>query len=573
MLDSRRMGRRSIVAAAFLTLVQAVLLVTTAWDKLDTKDEPHYLATAVNLWNAPGSVYDCDAPALPKWGFALALRLADPVLFDPAANTGRHPLWSRPPEVARRNLLAGRAATMLVTLVGGLVLWLTARRFGEGAALLTHALWCLSPNVIAHGSLATLDAWAASLLCCALWAAFRVWDSPSALRLLTLGVALGLAAATKIPALGFAPLAAAVALLAARREARQRGSWSVWLAARAVGLVTLAAVVTLAGLYGFQLGVLDLADPCARGVATGGPRIGPVPCAPWLAGIIHQWRHGQRGHWSYLFGESSGRGWWWFYLAVLALKTTLGAQVLGLLRLVAWFRARPTRVALALDAALLAYPALLLSVMSLGHAQNGLHYILPAFPFLMLWGGRAAGDLQRAFGKRGLAAAGLALLLGAIEMLAVHPHHLMFFNAWAGGPTGGPRYLINGDDWGQDQRRVAAWQRRNPRGRFFYTQYTENPRHWGINFLPPPCEPRQGFYFLHAVEVHRPKRIRPGCLDWLTLEPPDARFGYSIYFYAVDRARKERLEREWGHVRPFWQSGQSARAPETEDEGEGPEDP
>jgi len=567
------MQRRFLAAAALLTLVQATLLVSTARDKLDTKDEPYYLATAVQHWNDPGSLRNCAAPPLPEWGYALALRLADPILFDAEAVTGRHPLWSRPPEVSRRNLLAARSVTILVTLVGGLFLWLAGRRFGDAAGLLTHALWCLSPNILAHGSLATLDGWATSLLCVAAWATLRAWERPNATRALVVGCVLALAAATKIPALGFVPLALGAVALAAIRSRAGRPLLRVRGAASSVAIVALAAGLTLAALYGFHLGTIDLADPCAHGAATtSGPMVGPVPCAPWLAGLVLQWRHGQGGHWSYLFGEASGRGWWWFYLAALALKTTIGAQLLALLRLVSWIRARPSRTALAVDAALLSYPVLLIVVMSLGHTQNGLRYILPAFPFLMLFGGRAANDVRRAFGRCGLGTLVLLVALGAAEMLAVHPNHLMFFNLWAGGPKGGPRYLINGDDWGQDQRRVAAWQRRNPRGRFFYTQYTENPRHWGINFEPPPCEPRQGFYFLHAVEVHRPKRIRAGCLDWLTLEPPDARFGYSIYFYAVDRARKARLEAERGHITPFWQSGYDAQAPAT-DERDEPEQP
>jgi hypothetical protein len=60
--------------------------------------------------------------------------------------------------------------------------------------------------------------------------------------------------------------------------------------------------------------------------------------------------------------------------------------------------------------------------------------------------------------------------------------------------------------------------------------------------------------------VHRPKRIRPGCLDWLTVEPPDERLGHSIYIYLVNKARIERLAEERGHVTPFWSSAPQAAA-------------
>jgi hypothetical protein len=577
MLDSRAMSgtdakkrwaRLSATAAVLLAVAQLALLATTAWDKLDTKDEPHYLAGAVQLWMDPGTRFGCDAPALPKWGFALPLRLLDPRLFDPSSGSGRDPLWSRPPEIARRNLLAARSVTILVTVLGGLFLWLTARRFGAGVALVTHALWCLSPAVLAQGCLATLDGWVSGLLCVAAWGAVRAYERPSPWRLLTLGVALALAAACKAPALGFVPIAVGLAAWSAVRAARDDRTSVRRAPIMTLLLIGAAFGVTLAAVYGLRIGTLDVGDPCGRSTQPVGPVFGPLPCVPWLASLVVQWQHGQGGHLGYLFGQPSGRGWWWFYLAALALKTTLGSQALALLRAAAWIKRWPDRRSLMIDAVILAYPAVLITVMSLGSAQNGLRYILPAFPFLMLAGGRALPDLSRAFGRAGVTAGALALTLGLVEMLSVHPHHLMFFNAWAGGPRGGPRYLINGDDWGQDQRRVAEWQRLNRPGRFFYTQYTDNPRHWGIAFETPPCEPRQGFYALQAVEVHRPKRLAPGCLDWLTVEEPDARWGYSVYFYAVNRARLEQLKRERGSVRPFWESAGTKPSPETEGEAD-----
>ena len=57
------------------------------------------------------------------------------------------------------------------------------------------------------------------------------------------------------------------------------------------------------------------------------------------------------------------------------------------------------------------------------------------------------------------------------------------------------------------------------------------------------------------MEVHRPQRIAPGCLDWLTVEPPDERLGYSIYIYQVNKERIERLRAERATPAPFWRSG------------------
>jgi hypothetical protein len=558
--------RRPWLLAALLVLVQAVLLVRTALDKADTRDEPHYLAQGVILWTQPGTFSNCEAPILCKWGFAVALRVVDPVLFDPHSNVGRHPLWSRPPEVARRNLAVARGMTICLTLAAGLLLFSAARRYGTGAALLTLTLWVFSPSVLANGSLATLDGWATAMIAVAAWATFRAVDRPSLGRGLIVGIALGLAASAKVTTLALVPISGAVVAWSALRSQgvsrRRRWLWAASLTA----CLTLGFGAALWGVYGYQWGSIDLANPCLRDSLPRGTTVGPFPAPQWLAGFLAQWRHGQKGHLSYLFGESSAGGWWWFYLAALALKTTVGAQLLVVLRLGAWWRSRPDSKSLLADGMILAYPLILITVMSVGRTQNGIRFILPAFPLLLLWLGRAALDVPRAFGRWGRVGLGIALAAAIAESLAVHPHHLMFFNLWAGGPNGGPRYMIHGDDWGQDQRRLAEWQRVNHPWRLFYTRYTENPAHWGITYETPPCVPTPGYYALHAVEVHRPKGRPPGCLDWLTVEAPDARFGYSIYLYLVNKSRIERLQAERDHVRPFWRS--AGAPPETAgDEG------
>ena len=547
---------RWLAATFVLAAVQGLLLARTAWDKSDTADEPYYLATAVLQWGF-GNFQACDAPALPKWGFAAALRAVDPRLFDAALTTGRDPLASRPMEQARWNLFAGRMATILVTVGGGLLLFLSARQFGDLAGLVAHALWAFSPSVLANGSLATLDAWAASLACLVLWATLRFAHHPSPFGAGAVGAALALAAACKVTTLGLVPVAAAVGAWALLGKARRGGRSP----GRALGNAALTAstcfLVTLWAVYAGGFGVVDTSHLCGKTTDLPSHTFGPLPFSPWLEGLLLQFLHGSKGHLSYLFGEPSGRGWWWFYLACLALKTTLGAQALALVAGAALRLERRTWAQRLADAVILAYPLLLLLAMSAGHAQNGIRYILPAFPFGMLWAGRGAEAARRVFGRRGVLALSVALGLGTAESVAVHPHHLMFFNLWAGGPVGGPRYLVHGDDWGQDQRRLGEWQKARRPWRLYYTYYNGDPHRWGVSYEDPPCTPQPGYYALQAVEVHRPKRLSAGCLDWLTLEAPDDRIGYSIYLYQVNKDRIERLGRERGTQTPFWRSGAS----------------
>jgi len=549
----RRAARVSAAVALALALIQGALLATTAWDKADTFDEPFYLGVSAILWTH-GDLSASRSGALPKRVFGAALALAG-VGIERVPSTRPEAVaavvWARSGPELRRLLFTVRLTTIAATVLAGLLLWRIALRFGPGVGLVTHALWCFSPTVLAHGSLATLDAWAAALSVVALWAVVRFLEAPGVGWSVAVGLAVAGAAASKVTTIGLAPLAlAAIAWGTARAPASRARIWG----RVALGLVVCAGAmgVGLWAAYGFTTGPAPF-----RAART----LGPLPFPDWMTGLRGQVERGfGEGHANYLFGQVSDKGWWWFYLACIALKTTLGAQALALLRGAALVRRPPAAGSGWIDLALLSYPALLLVVMSASKHQGGICFLLPAFPFVMLWVGRVWDDARRAFGRVGLAVCLLLLASGATETLARHPHHLMFVNAWVGGPINGPRYLVHRLDWGQDKRRLGEWLRAHDVSRVYYARYGGRPAQWGIPAEPVPCQPTEGMYALHAIQVHRPvqEHFPRGCVDWLTVEPPDERIGYSIYVYRVDAERLARLQAARDTPAPFWRSGPAA---------------
>jgi hypothetical protein len=383
-----------------------------------------------------------------------------------------------------------------------------------------------------------LDAWVASAVAALVWAMGRYADAPTPARASVAGAIAGLALACKVTAAGAVVIAAAIVVA---RVARQEGPGRWRQAALALAVLTAAAVIALWAVYRFTFGSVTLAE--------GGPRLG-LPFPAWWQGLVEQISHGTRGHRSFLFGRTNLGGWWWFYAACLAIKTTLGAQALAALALVSFLRRRKD----GWDLALLAYPVLLVVVMSAGRTQLGIRYLLPAFPPFLAW---LAREVAAATARgRGLAVAVAVFVAAAVaESLAVHPDPLMFANLWVGGPKNGARYLIVGDDIGQEQRALGEWQERNGLPFIYYTWYSGNPRHWGVEYADPPCQPQRGVYALQAIEVFRPRRIERGCHDWLTVDPPDERIGHSVYIYRVDRARVQRLRATPGGGPVFWRSG------------------
>lgn len=534
----QRTSRPTLLLSLAIAVLQAALLTATAWDKSDTIDEPDYLIGALSQWVLGDFTANCHAPAIPKWGFGLGLRVADPALFSEWREIGKngpHPLYSRPRDQMRRNLLGARLATISLAVLAGLLLFRTAERMWPGAGLIAQILWAASPSTLAHGSLATLDMWAAGWLAASLYLLVRAHRESTPANLVLLGLALGLAAGSKLTALPFVGIAILDSWFTARRQGHSSAR-ALFL----IGLLLAAAGGVIWASFAFATGMVDLASLCGTGRGIGEGRFGPFPASLWIEGWLLQVRRGQVGFFNYLLGETGRTGWVWFYLVVLSLKVTLGALVLAG---VALFRRVRHGAGLALreEALLLVYPILLVTAMSLGNTQAGVRYILPAFPFFMVWLAIQARRIAET-GSRSSAGVSALLLAGAIESLRIHPHHLMFFNVLVGGPEEGPRYLITSEDWGQDQRRLSEWQAENGVKRLYYSRYSGNPEAWGITYRQALCEPRlSGKYALHAIEVHRPKRVEPGCFDWLTQEEPDERLGYSIYIYRVDDARLERL--------------------------------
>ena len=68
---------------------------------------------------------------------------------------------------------------------------------GRGAGLLSLALWCLCPNILAHGRLVTSDVAAASIGAGATYLFWRYQKNPTWTWTLFAGLALGMAQLTK----------------------------------------------------------------------------------------------------------------------------------------------------------------------------------------------------------------------------------------------------------------------------------------------------------------------------------------------------------------------------------------
>ncbi|MBY8840185.1 phospholipid carrier-dependent glycosyltransferase [Streptomyces sp. SP2-10] len=211
----RRHRRRLLPLLVVLMLAQmAVAMVTTAVQQTPTIDEPVYVATATDYLREHRVRYNPEHPPLGKLLIAAGVAVTDPH-YDPSytgtqGEVGRHLLYESGNDPWRLMLWA-RLPVIALTLLFGLVVFAFARDLTGGpGGLVALALYAFSPDVVAHGSLATLDLPATGFVLTSVWLVWRARLRPVP-YLVPAGAALGAAVATKMSALPAVPVVMALA--------------------------------------------------------------------------------------------------------------------------------------------------------------------------------------------------------------------------------------------------------------------------------------------------------------------------------------------------------------------------
>ncbi|MET8679580.1 glycosyltransferase family 39 protein [Streptomyces sp. NPDC004647] len=472
----------------------AVAMVTTAVEQAPTIDEPVYVGTAVVYQQQHSLRYNPEHPPLGKLIIATGLAFADARL-DPAfvggqTALGRRLLYESGNDPWRLMLLA-RLPVILLSLLFGLVIFAFARDLvGSVGGLLALALYAFSPDVIAHGSLATLDVPAAGFLLTSVWLLWRARRRPP-LYLPLAGVALGAAVATKMSALPAVPVLLLLVVLSVRYARRThdlgtRGTVRLLaLGVAAAVVVALAAVIVVWATY---LAV----DPRLRWAAMPGH----VPVTHGLRGLVVNWlplpepyRDGIRiqfgfedSTWGgFLFGRHY-RGSLWYYLpTALLVKTPLGMLALwptGAVAILTVPRLRPAALYVLLPTAVLLASALN------GSRDFGVRYAVFVPMFLAV---AAAGVVAARWRWVHLLTAALALFV-AVSSLRTYPYYLPYSNEAFGGPPKTHLRLHDSNvDWGQDLGRLADRLRQRYPDEKIWLVYKGSgvPSYYGIDASNP----------------------------------------------------------------------------------------
>ncbi|MFJ9864078.1 phospholipid carrier-dependent glycosyltransferase [Streptomyces sp. NPDC101165] len=531
-----RRRRRWLVPllVALLLAQMAAAMVTTAVRQTPTIDEPVYVATATDYVREHRVRYNPEHPPLGKLLIAAGVAVADPH-YDPSytgtqGEVGRHLLYESGNDPWRLMLWA-RLPVIALTLLFALVVFAFAHELtGSAGGLAALALYAFSPDVIAHGSLATLDVPAAGFVLTSVWLVWRARDRPR-LYLPLSGAALGAAVATKMSALPAIPvvmLLAVVSVGAARRGAERRRKALLGLAGAAV-----VALVAVAVVWGTYLAV----DPLLRFTPAE-----PVPAVHGLRGRVtdllplpEAYRAGMRVQFGledypwqgYLFGRLYTGSLWYYLPVALLVKTPLGLLALGAAGAVAVLTVRRLRPAAPY---LLLPPAVLLAAAMTGSRDFGTRYALFVPVFLAV-----AGACVRALRWRWSGVlTGLLVLWVAVSSLRTFPYYLPYANEAFGGPANTHRLLHDSNvDWGQDLGRLADRLRQRYPGERVWLVYKGSgvPSYYGIRAVDPRTVPPGRVHGLLVVSDSAVAKARGRLAELIESSRPVDQVGHSITLY------------------------------------------
>jgi hypothetical protein len=439
------------------------------------------------------------------------------------------------------SLTLARIGTLPFFVLACAVTFLWARRwFSEAAGFWAVLLLVSTSPILGHAGLATNDVACAAGAALALYQFQRWLEQAETARWVWWSFATALAVLCKfsnIPFLMACYAAGLIGLVLMKRPMRHRFTQAVYAAC--VVLVLMWAtyrftLIPLAAVYGPHPRIDSLLSsrPLLHGVWNRALAI-PLPLTEVILGVRDLYRHDALGIDSYLLGQWSLSGWWYFFPVVLAVKTPIGLLLLAAVGLVAVLRR--VRAASWQQVLTAVFAMVILLVCIVGRINLGVRHILPIFPLLAIIGGHAVTVLFR---HSRPAAAAAALLAGWVvaDSWRAHPDYMAHFNEFAGSHP--ETILCESDlDWGQDlhrlQQRLKALGIQEFSIAYFGTALLHKAGLPHYELLSP-TEPSRGYIAvsLHHLNIDYKKN---GSFAWLKPYTPVERIGKSIDLFYISK--------------------------------------
>ncbi len=378
---------------------------------------------------------------------------------------------------------------------------------GSIPAIIASILVGFSPNLIAHGQLATTDLGCTVFMFISVYTFYLAIHAENNKRWVICGIVTGLAFLSKYTALLLVPIFIIFTLYEIIFNKRCKNVLFR-------GLILLIFSILLILCFGYKF-------------------------TPWLyvSGISQIYVRNNPDSYYYLFGNVLDGAVWYYYFAALLAKTPLSTLLLLVISAYVSIRYRPERDIIIY---LLVPVGVIMFVCSFDTHNLGIRRVLPIYPFLFSFIACSYNYLKPDKFKKTIFS--LFLVWNIVTTFITYPHYLSYFNSIVGGPSNGPNLLEDSNlDWGQDLPALVEWQKNNlpdevPINLMYFGAI--NPRLYGLSFRQISenelINPGNGIYAISTHYLIYTRKLaywNKADLDWLKLYEPVGYAGNSIYIY------------------------------------------
>jgi 4-amino-4-deoxy-L-arabinose transferase-like glycosyltransferase len=450
---------------AMAALVGLALLIDATARNSATYDEVAYLRVAARWWRTG------DQAEITRMGSPVTFwKLQQAPVYWVLDHCGRS-AWIDDPIGNQRSLLPFMrfgSAWIWLTAFLGTIAW-SRHSYGPRAMALAAWLFALSPNLIAHGALVTMELPLVAVTTAAFWMFWRFLATNRVPWFWGAAAISGLAFSCKYTAILLPPILAVVWYVSLCKAHDSRLRDIIARVTRGMLGFCLIMIVGNLAVTGFaRIPLSTSRGPHPTLAEWFGPRgseslhlLYETPLPQDWVGFATQVHHQTSGGMSYLLGERRTQGWWYYYLVALAVKVPLTLWVLAAGRLALLHKIDRGLAGRRPENLLPLVIVLYLAVTAFGSSRNyGVRYLLPLAPLAIVWLS-ALGECRTGVLPRLAIWIGLAGSLVAV--VGIRPFELTYFNALAGGPLGGRHILADSNlDWGQGLLSLARIQREAP---------------------------------------------------------------------------------------------------------------
>lgn len=359
-------------------LVGLALVVDASRASSATYDEVAYLRVAARWWRTG------DQSEITRMGSPLTFwKLQQVPVLWLLDHTGRGE-WIDHPISHQQDLLpfTRLSSAWIWLLAFSITIYWSRRNYGPRAMVLAAWLFALSPNLLAHGALITMELPLVASTTAMFWLFWRFLESNRLIWFWAAATVGGLAFSCKFTTILVPPILAIVWWIVLwKRAERPSSAHTKRLVLSMVGflLIMLVSNTAVTGFARMPLSKSHGRHPTIEkwfGLSTGDlfTRLYETPIPQDWVGFATQTHHQASGGPSYLLGERRMNGWWYYYLVAVAVKVPLTFWLLTATRLCSIKHGPPGPPAKTLNMVLLLIILLFLVMTAIGSSRNyGVH--------------------------------------------------------------------------------------------------------------------------------------------------------------------------------------------------------